>query len=120
MFRAMLSNGVSVKMNATAKRLLSPSCKASLESQQLDETDAVDEIHVLTASEMGAMAIANATASAFGNPDNTAIAFVGESDDGCYTRAEISAVKQLIQTSKAAVFNDLASLEAYLIKRCKA
>lgn len=119
MFRAVLSNGVHVKMNATAKRLLSPSCIASLESQQLDEESTVDEVHVLTPSEMGAMAIASATASAFGNPDNTAIAFLDENDGGCFTRAEVSAVKQLINTSKAAVFNDIKSLESYLEKRCK-
>ena len=68
---------------------------------------------------MGAMAIASATAAAFVNPDNTAIAFVDYSNDGKITDTELAAVKELISTSKAAVFNDLPALEAYIAERCK-
>lgn len=123
-----VGNGTTITLgvNAAAERLYGDRLdgRYSVESLQLASDPSQDAmLHVITPAQMGAAAIASATASAFKDPTKTAVAFLEddgqEFDDN--QRAEIAGVQAVIALSKAKCFSDAQSLEDYIasLERCK-
>ena len=105
-----------VYANNAARRNLKHGGMVSLESMMDQDIKTGVTAHVLTPGDLGPTAIANATAAAFTNPENTVVG-IFEKIDGDYSeaeRAELAGVKAVIALSKAAIFSDAATMDAYL------
>ena len=105
-----------VYANNAARREFKQRGMVSVESMMDQDLDSAVAAHVITPGDLGAAAIANATASAFMKPESTVIG-IFEQPDGDWTeaqRAELAGVKAVISLSKAPVFSDAASMAAYL------
>ena len=116
MMRELLWGRTVVYGNSAAQRNLTTRCaNASLESMMDQNMDSAITAHVITPADLGAAAIANATASAFTKPETTVIGiFDGEGELSEAQQAELAGVRAVIALSKAAVFSDAASMDAYL------